>query len=135
MTHCEELKPGYRVRVLQGGMLKGLEGIVVSTCMSATTTKLNPEPKSTQVWVRFDDPKVGEQHDIYDYQLERLTKVCSNCDAQFFSNGDGGSHLVFGRTPEGANIAPIWNRQSSGPSQQELYEANICPCCERQTLI
>lgn len=135
MTHCEELKQGYRVRVIQSAVWKGLEGTVVATCMSAPATKFNPNPRPTQVWVRFDNPNVGEQRDIYDYQLERLTKVCSNCQAEFASNTNGSHHLVFGRTTEGANIIPIWSRQESGPSQQALYDSNTCPCCEQQTLI
>jgi len=72
MTKCADLKVGDRVRLIQDARWKGAEGTVRATCMLAAKTKLVPNPKSTQVWVKFDDPSIGEQRDIYDYQLEKI---------------------------------------------------------------
>jgi hypothetical protein len=72
MTKCTDLNVGDRVRLVQDARWKGAEGTVLATCMPAAKTKLVPNPKSTQVWVRFDNPSIGEQHDIYDYQLETI---------------------------------------------------------------
>jgi hypothetical protein len=70
MAKCKELKPGDRVRLVQGAWI-GAEGVVLATCMMAAKTKYVPNPRATQVWVRFDD--YGEQHDIYDYQLDKTS--------------------------------------------------------------
>jgi hypothetical protein len=68
-TKCSDLKAGDRVRLLQGRWI-GAEGTVLATCQWATKSKYNPNPRQTQVWVRFDH--YGEEHDIYDYQLEKI---------------------------------------------------------------
>ena len=70
-TKCTDLKIGDRVRLLQGAWI-GAEGTVIATCQWAIKTRFVPNPKQTQVWVRFDHH--GEQHDIYDYQLEKIEK-------------------------------------------------------------
>jgi hypothetical protein len=72
MAKSTDFKAGDRVRLAQSLKWRGVEGTVVATCMTASKTKLAPSPKSTQVWVRFDNPAVGEQHDIYAYQLEKI---------------------------------------------------------------
>jgi hypothetical protein len=41
--------------------------------MMAVKSKYNPNPQAEQVWVRFDAFRVGEQHDIYDDQLEKIS--------------------------------------------------------------
>jgi hypothetical protein len=70
-TKCSDLKVGDRVRLLQGAWI-GAEGTVIATCQWAVKTKYVPHPTQTQVWVRFDHH--GEEHDIYDYQLEKIEK-------------------------------------------------------------
>ncbi|MGO9170033.1 MAG: hypothetical protein ACLP56_24470 [Candidatus Sulfotelmatobacter sp.] len=72
MAKCTDLRAGDRVRLVQHMRWKGAEGTVLATCMPAERTKRVTNPPSTQVWVRFDNPTIGEQHDIYDYQLEKL---------------------------------------------------------------
>jgi hypothetical protein len=69
---CKELKVGDRVRMIQGVWV-GAEGEVLASCMMAAKTKYNPNPRAEQVWVRFDDHRIGMQHDIYDYQLEKIS--------------------------------------------------------------
>jgi len=74
-ARCKELQPGDRVRMIQG-MWEGAEGEVTASCMMATYhKKYNPNPRAEQVWVRFDDFRIGMQHDIYDYQLEKILAV------------------------------------------------------------
>jgi hypothetical protein len=70
-TKCHELKKGDRVRLVQGAWI-GAEGTVDETCMMAHKSKYNPNPRAEQVWVRFDDPHIGYQRDIYDYQLVKI---------------------------------------------------------------
>jgi hypothetical protein len=70
-TKCHELKSGDRVKLVQGAWI-GAEGTVEATCMMATKTKYNPHPRAEQDWVRFDNPTIGAQRDIYDYQLEKI---------------------------------------------------------------
>jgi hypothetical protein len=72
MAKCKELKKGDRVRLVQGAWI-GAEGEVLASCMMAVKTKYVPNPRATQVWVRFDDPHIGIQHDIYDYQLDKIS--------------------------------------------------------------
>jgi hypothetical protein len=72
MTKCTDLKAGDRVRLVQDARWKGAEGTVLATCMPAAKTKRVPDPKSTLVWVRFDKLSIGVQHDIYDFQLEKI---------------------------------------------------------------
>jgi hypothetical protein len=72
MAKCKELKPGDRVRLVQGAWI-GAEGVVLASCMMAAKTKYVPNPRAEQVWVRFDSFTIGEQHDIYDYQLEKVS--------------------------------------------------------------
>lgn len=71
MAKCADLKAGDRVRLVQDVRWKGSEGTVLATCVPAERTK-RVNPPSTQVWVRFDNPTIGEQHNIYDYQLEKI---------------------------------------------------------------
>ena len=70
-TKCHELKPGDRVKLVQGAWI-GAEGTVEATCMMAAKSKYNPNPRAEQVWVRFDSSSIGFQTDIYDYQLEKI---------------------------------------------------------------
>jgi uncharacterized Zn ribbon protein len=72
MAKCTDFKAGDRVRLVQSFKWKGAEGTVLATCMPAEKTKLVPRPGSTQVWVRFDDPAIGKQHDIYAYQVKKI---------------------------------------------------------------
>jgi hypothetical protein len=71
---CKELQPGDRVRMIQGKW-EGAEGEVLASCMMAEKSKHSPNPRSEQVWVRFDSFRIGEQRDIYDYQLEKISSV------------------------------------------------------------
>jgi hypothetical protein len=66
-----ELKKGDRVKMLQG-MWIGATGTVVASGMMAMKTKHVPNPRAEQVWVQFDDYKIGMYQDIYDYQLEKI---------------------------------------------------------------
>ena len=68
---CHELKVGDRVKMIQGVWIDA-EGTVEATCMMAHKSKWNPNPRAEQVWVRFDDHRIGYQTDIYDYQLEKI---------------------------------------------------------------
>lgn len=70
-TKCHELKKGDRVRLVQGAWI-GAEGTVEATCVMAVKTKLVPNPRAEQVWVRFDSPSIGYLTDIYDYQLVKI---------------------------------------------------------------
>ena len=72
MTKWTELKPGDRVRLVQGAWI-GAEGQVLASGMMAMKSKYVPNPRAEQVWVRFDDSRIGTQRDIYDYQLEKVS--------------------------------------------------------------
>lgn len=72
MAKCKDLQPGDRVRMIQGPW-EGAEGEVLASCMMAAKSKHNPNPRAEQVWVRFDSFRIGTQHDIYDYQLEKVS--------------------------------------------------------------
>jgi hypothetical protein len=72
MARCTDFAAGDRVRLVRCLRRKGAEGTVLATCMPAAKTKTAPNPKSTQVWVMFDNPAIGKQHDIYTYQLEKV---------------------------------------------------------------
>lgn len=72
MAKCTDFGIGDRVRLVHDVRWKGSEGTVLATCMPAERTRQVTNPPSTQVWVRFDNPTIGEQHDIYDYQLEKI---------------------------------------------------------------
>jgi len=73
-TKCKDLKKGDRVRLVQGAWI-GAEGTVEASCMMAVKTKYVPNPRAEQVRVKFDDPNIGVQHDIYDYQLEKASTL------------------------------------------------------------
>ncbi len=72
MAKCEELQRGDRVRMTQGKW-KGEEGEVLASCKMAAKSKFNPNPRANLVWVRFDNPRIREQYDIYDYELEKVS--------------------------------------------------------------
>ncbi len=74
MAKWSELHPGDRVRMIQGAWI-GAEGEVLASGMMAAKSKYNPNPRAEQVWVRFDSPGIGTQHDIYDYQLEKVSAM------------------------------------------------------------
>jgi hypothetical protein len=57
------------------GPWEGAEGEVTASCMMAAKSKYNPNPRAEQVWVQFDNPRIGTQHDIYDYQLEKISTL------------------------------------------------------------
>jgi hypothetical protein len=74
MAKCKDLQPGDRVQMIQGSW-KGAEGEVTASCVMAAKSKYNPCPRAELVWVRFDNPRIGMQYDIYDYQLEKVSTV------------------------------------------------------------
>jgi hypothetical protein len=66
-----ELKKGDRMKMLKGRWI-GAIGTVTDSGMMAMKSKHKPKPRAEQVWVLFDDPKIGFYQDIYDYQLEKI---------------------------------------------------------------
>ena len=74
MAKCEELQKGDRVRMIQGKW-KGAEGEVLASCKMEAKNKYNPNPRAELVWVRFDNIRIGQQYDIYDYELEKISTV------------------------------------------------------------
>jgi hypothetical protein len=72
VAKCKDLQPGDRVRMVQGPWV-GADGQVLASCVMAARSKYNPNPRAEQVWVRFDHRSIGEQRDIYDYQLEKIS--------------------------------------------------------------
>jgi hypothetical protein len=72
MAKWTELKAGDRVRLVQGAWI-GEQGEVLASGMMAAKSKHVPNPRAEQVWLRFDDLRIGTQYDIYDYQLEKVS--------------------------------------------------------------